>query len=250
MKQIKYLIRICVILAIVQFYACEKLIDHLPGKPKNCRVKRIYFDLQVSTDHYGVFYYNKWGNPDSVIYGHTGTALTNQFFRYNHKQQLIQARFTYEGGGVERLHRYGYTKGVITTDTSYSWPSQEEPEPLHYVNKSIIYFEYDNYGRIIKEKRNLIYPANVTDSFIYQYNSHGNRIYGSNVSFDNYNNIYTTHPIWQFLSRDYSLNNPAQAASYNNFRLPTKFDSPHDFFSSHFFLDRMLNKSVIEYECK
>jgi hypothetical protein len=249
MKKVKYIIRILVVLAIVQIYACEKILDQLPGKPKHCRVKRIFFQGDFSGDHYGNVYYNKWGNPDSVTYSIVGLARGNQYFKYNHKQQMIQARYGYPGIIKEIWHKFVYTNGFITSDTVYTLASSEEPEPLHYVNKLIVHFEYDNYGRMSKEIRELIYPSHHIDTNYYNYDARGNRIYPeTNVTYDNYTNIHVLHPIWQFLSRDYSLNNPINAESYNNFRLPTRFDRLEFFYN--FIDERSIGKSAIEYDCK
>ena len=92
MKRIKYLFNILLVFAIVQICACEKILDQLPGKPKNCRVKRILFQGDFTGDHYGTVYYNKWGNPDSVTYSIIGLARPNEYFKYNNKQQVIQAK--------------------------------------------------------------------------------------------------------------------------------------------------------------
>jgi len=248
MKRIKFFFRILAALLIVQLYACEKILDQLPGKPKNCRIKRIFFAQSWYPAHYGTFYYNKWGNPDSVIYGYVGTAITNKFFKYNKKQQLIEAKFNYSDGNKERWDKFGYKNDFITTDTVYMWPTREEPEPLYYTSKSIWSYEYDYLGRIIKETRNQIYPDLDTQVINYAYDQNGNQIYGSNYDYDNYNNINVLHPIWQFLSRNYSLNNIYHAAAYNNFRLPTKFGS--ETLPDRQFLDRSLVNAEIEYDCK
>jgi len=250
MKRIKFFFRLIAALLIIQIYACEKIIENLPGKPKNCRIKRILYHSGYNGDYYGNFYYNKWGNPDSVIHGYVGLVNTNQYFKYNNKRQLIEAIYGW-GGGKEQWHKFVYTNGIITSDTVYTFASNEEPEPLHYVNKLIVYFEYDNFGRIIKETRDLLYPVRDRNIWTYSYDANGNRNnpYEPNFSYDNYTNIHVLHPIWQFLSRDYSLNNPFHAVSYNNFRLPTKLNSEAGF---NFLVgvERSMAGSEIEYECK
>ena len=250
MKRIKFLFRILAALLIIQIYACEKLIEHLPGKPKNCRIKRILYHSEHNGDYYGNFYYNKWGNPDSVIHGYVALVQSNQYFKYNNKQQMIEAIYGWNGG-KEFWHKFAYTNRIITSDTLYVFPTSEEPEPLHYVNKWIVYYEYDNFGRIIKETRDLIYPIYDRRILTYVYDANGNRNnpYGPNFSYDNYTNIHVLHPIWQFLSKDYSLNNPFTAVSYNNFRLPTKLNSEASF---HFLeiVERSMASAEIEYECK
>ena len=252
MKRINSLFRILFFLAIISAASCEKIIDFLPGKPKNCRIKRIHF-LQNSygyygnTDYYGNFYYNKWGNPDSVIFGFVGLDATNVLLKYNNNKQLIQAKFVYSDGSYERWHKFGYTNGRITTDTIYIWGSNEEPEPLIYYRKFIFQYEYDNSGRIIKK---IMGYGLGEQSF--SYDANGNLISPQGLVYDNYTNIHVLHPVWQFLDCDYNLNNPIPATSYNSFRLPLRFEHEIPMYERprYSFLGRRLDKSVIEYDCK
>jgi hypothetical protein len=43
MTKFKNLFRILFFLAIISAVSCEKIIDFLPGKTKDCRIKRIHF---------------------------------------------------------------------------------------------------------------------------------------------------------------------------------------------------------------
>jgi hypothetical protein len=255
MKKFRNLFRILFFLAIISAVSCEKIIDFLPGKPKNCHIKRIHF-IEYSEDYYadfyyrnyyGNFYYNKWGNPDSVIFGFVSLGFTNVLFKYNNNKQLIQAKFVYSDGSYERWHKFGYTNGRITTDTFYVWGSNEEPEPLTYYRKFIYRYEYDNSGRIIKK---IMGYGLGEQSF--SYDANGNLITQQGLVYDNYTNIHVLHPIWQFLDCDYNLNNPISATSYNNFRLPLRFEHviPRYEGPRYLFLGRQLDKSVIEYDCK
>lgn len=252
MKKSSSLFRILFFLSIISFVSCEKIIDFLPGKTKDCRIKKIHF-VHDSYDYYGDFYYNKFGNPDSVKFGVVTEGLSNLYFKYNNKNQLRQILFRSQSGNLELWFRLGYTKNVITTDTVYVWSSEEEPEPLHYFDKYIMYIEYDDFGRIIKETWvGVARPGNPPNVLNYSYDTNGNKVSGQALSYDNYKNIHTLHPFWQFLDRDYSLNNPIPATSYNNFRLPLAFDQSHppgSFARYHLFY-RSLEKATIEYDCK
>jgi hypothetical protein len=253
MDKIKTFARFAIVALLFLAVSCEKILDNLPGKPKNCRIKRIHF-FENTFDYYGDFYYNKWGNPDSVIFGFVATGYTNLLLKYNNRKQLTQAKFTYTNPLVpyESWHKFGYVNGSITTDTVYIWGSNEEPEPLSYYAKRIDRYEYDNSGRIIKQILDQVYPDYPPTELIYSYDSNGNLITQRGLVYDNYTNIHVLHPIWQFLDRDYNLNNPIEAISYNNFRLPLNFDQqrPSGELAKYTLFGRSLDKSVIEYDCK
>jgi hypothetical protein len=249
-KKFKNLFRILFFLAIISAVSCEKIIDFLPGKSKECRIKRIHF-VQSYSEYYGDFYYNKFGNPDSVMFGFVATGSPNLYFKYNNKNQLRENRFLYSDGFFETWHKYGYSGKVITTDTIYWWGwGDRDPEPGNYYYKAIIYFEYDELGRIIKETYDATDPDYPPSALTYSYDSNGN-LGNYSSSYDRYRNIHTLNPIWQFLTRDYSLNNPIPATSYNNFRLPLTFDEAHPPGSFIYdFMNRSLEKATIEYDCK
>ena len=256
MKQINFCTRFLLIILAVQAISCEKSVEiasEKQSKPKNtkgCQIDRIHF-FEDGSDYYADFYYNKAGDPDSVIFGFVGTGFPNLHFKYNSKRQLTQAKFLYSDRTYETWHKFGYTKGQITTDTVYVWGSDEEPEPEFYYSKSINQYEYDSEGRIIKLILDQVSPDYPPTELIYSYDANGNQIYGENLNYDKYLNIHTLHPIWQFFAKDYSLNNPITAKTYNSFRLPVEFDdpSPDWQFPTHNFFGRSLNKAVIEYDC-
>ncbi len=251
MKAVTILLRSTFALLIIQFIACEKVIDF--ARAKNCRIKKIHFFIQYENADYDVdFYYNKWGDPDSVIINPTQMENPNLYFIYNSKKQLKEFQHAWAFGFPAILHRFGYSRGVITTDTIVSFYTQV---PFH----SITYFEYDRYGRISKST---YIPTGLPPYYIlvntYEYDSEGNLIRPSPyppLTYDHKLNPQQLHPVWQFIARDYSLNNPTTALHYNNFGLPTKFDQPRPslFFNYFSFLGNSLNaldRSEIVYECK
>ncbi len=251
MKRINYIVRPLYIVLILQAFSCEKMIEYLPEEPEECRIKSIHF-FDGSSEYIGNFFYNNWGDPDSVIFGFVGTGFPNLHFKYNNRRQLTQAKFVYSNGEYETWHKFGYTNGQITTDTVYVWGSDEEPEPEFYYSKNINHYKYDSAGRIIMLILDQVSPDYPPTELTYAYDANGNLIYGGDIPYDNYVNIHVLHPIWQFFAEDYSLNNPIAAKAYNSFRLPLEFDnsSPGWEFPTHNFFGRSLNKSVIEYDCQ
>ncbi len=249
MRATKNLLRISFVAILVFLTACEKLIDFIPAKAKNCRIKKIHFIIPGSEDfnsNYDMdFYYNKWGNPDSIIISRPLTANYNRYFLYDNKKQLKRLVEAQDFRFPVLVHRFGYSKDLIISDSTVSFYTQV---PFHTITN----FEYDSHGRISKSTFNFVPPdpyVSVTQTF--QYDSEGNLLNGIG-NYDNKLNPNQLHPIWLFLVRNYSLNNPIHAVQYNNFRLPTKFaESPQsggfEFLGVGFnFLDR----SEIEYDCK
>ncbi len=247
MKIVKTLVRLLVVLFAIQFVACEKIIDFNKAV-KNCRIKKIHFYIQYENADYDMdFYYNKWGNPDSVTLTLLRFENYNLYFIYNNKKQVIVLQEGRNFGQPEILHRFGYTRTLITTDTVDTWAD------FHYIN----YFEYDGHGRIIKST---VVPIDLPPGSgfeeTYQYNGEGNLIRRQPSFYDNKINLQQLHPFWQFIGRDYSLNNPLPAVQYNNFGLPTRFEDhrPGFEFTNNFpFLangSNSLDKSEIFYECK
>ena len=249
LKKPNYFVQLLLIVFIVPATSCEKIMEVLPEQQGTCQIKRIQF-FDGNSNYYGDFYYNASGNPDSVIFGFVHTGFPNLHFKYENGR-LTQAKFIYLDRTYETWHKLGYTNGVITTDTVYVWGSEEEPEPLSYYSKSINRYEYDTSGRIIKLILDQVSPDQPANELTYSYNANGNLITGENMTYDNYFNIHGLHPIWQFFSQDFSVNNPMTAKTYNSFGLPLEFDnsSPDWQFPSHNFFGRNLNKSVIEYNC-
>jgi len=255
MNKSNRLIKLILLLSTLLLGSCQKIVEYWPDHtPPHYRIKSIFFDEWVGP-HIANFYYNKWGNPDSVIFGFVATGRPNFYFTYNKKQQLREIKAFYVNGAYEQWRRVGLNKkGQIVSDTVYNFGGQnQDPEPSNYYSKRIDYYEYDNLGRIIKRTFNSVDPVYepIITNFIY--NADGNLDNPYIVEqYDNNRNLLTLHPIWQFLQCDYSVNNPFPAESYNSYRLPTRFDFPLENFISRFpfFGGRGLEKSEIIYQDK
>ncbi len=237
---------------------CEK-IDQLPSiAPKLCKVTNIVFYEFKGGPYNAKFYYNNYGNPDSVIYERVSTNLPNLLFRYDSKQRIKECLAYYGNtttGPYEIWHKYGYNnRGQVVIDTIYVFGTNGgNPETDPHMGRRISYLSYDVKGRIIKDSLFYRPPENFTPLVkTFQYDSYGNLVKPGMV-YDNYLNLHQLHPIWQMLDRDYSVNNPFAAVSYNNYRLPLEFDQPQSYASSQFpflYPSRGLEKSEITYECR
>ena len=88
----------------------------------------------------------------------------------------------------------------------------------------------------------------------YQYDGQGNLIRQNPSNYDHKLNLQQLHPFWQFIARDYSLNNPIAAVHYNNFGLPDyKFALPvwnspflgNSLICTEYFRKRLMNVSSV-----
>jgi len=253
MEKNNRLLYLILLLGTLLIGSCQKIIEYLPDHtPPHYRIKSIFFDEW--TPHTGNFYYNRWGNPDSVIFGEVATGRPNFYFTYNKKQQLREIKAFYNGGVYEQWRRLGLNhKGQIISDTVYTFGLQnQDPEPANFHSKWIYFYEYDNLGRIIKRTLDFVIPEGQSSVSNFVYNAEGNLDVPYIVEqYDNNRNLLTLHPVWQFLQCDYSVNNPFPAVTYNSYRLPTRFDFPFVNFSHFtFFGGRAMEKSEIIYEDK
>lgn len=200
----------------------------------------------------GLFYYNKRNDPDSVIYQHVSTGYPNLYFYYDKQHSLSEIKANYTNNTYETWHFITWQGQRIIADTIYTWGQIDvRPAPGNYHDKFVCLYEYDVKGRITKETRRYLEPYPYPDWVTtYTYNANGNLDRGASVVYDNYRNPLSLHPLWQFLTRNYSANNAYPATLYNQYRLPVQFDLPYQFPPRMNFLigNRWLDDAKLEYE--
>lgn len=255
-----------VLLCTCVFYSCIKPDFPIPYTP-DCSI------VKLSNDTFGkdsaIISYNSKGNPVSIIRSYVGTGSPNYLFRYDKQNRLTDIVGAYSNPNYfETWHHYVYGKNkggkndLPITDSVYIFGTVGNgplPEPDYY---SLRYtdFTYDSYGRIIKAVEVDVRPYPGTNTLYYHYNSAGNleeittdapagKSMASNISaYDNKVNPHRTHPIWQLIDRDYSVNNPAVAMSYNAYGLPTVIGSAGTFTSLLGYAAE--GELKISYDCK
>lgn len=232
--------------------SCDRADQYLPSQQNlQCRIKKITFE-RSSTPYAGFFYYNKKNNPDSVIYERVHTGLPNLHFYYDKNHKLTELKAVYRNNNYESWHIFTWQGQRIVADTIYTWGQTDiRPAPGNYHDKWVRLFEYDVKGRMIKMTNRYLEPYPYEDWVAtYSYDANGNLDRGPAVVYDNYRNPLSLHPFWQFLTRDYSVNNSYPATVYNQFRLPVQFDLPMQFPSRMYFLmgGRWLDDAKLEYE--
>lgn len=258
------LVKAAIFLLFIPFSGCKKLQDYILKHPgathPDCRITKF-----TSTSNYpqktGIVYYNKFGNPDSVIFDNTSTGQPNMHFFYDKKNRLTDCIGLYSGGSdtaksVFEWNKYIYdSKNRIVGDTTYGFliykPGSLKPIPMDDDEEiefySISHYTLDSKDRIIK--RTITgYPDMRVDSVTYTYGQDGNLIV-PNVQYDNNISFLRTHEIWMLLSFDYSVNNPFIASEYNSKGLPTNF-GPNTPLYNYRFLYTSLKNMIVEYSCK
>lgn len=241
----------CVITSLV-FTACRKDGYH-PDRRSECRIQQLKGDFVNSNDS-AVFAYNTKGDPVSITRTHTATGYPNYLFRYDVHQRLTEYIGIYSDGlHFEFRYRYGYDRNnLIVTDTLYTFGALTDPlATLH--KEGINNYTYDQRKRIIRVD-GVHVPTGTKLVSQYFYNQEGNleRVEapggGNLIKYDNKVNIHRTHPIWQFIDRDFSMNNPFQAVAYNSHGLPVAIQSPPCTFGINF-IDINFMYAEVTYKC-
>lgn len=159
------------------------------------------------------FYYNSLGNPDSITHPNVSTGYPNRQFRYDLLGRLTDYIGPYTNGSFEFWKRFYYDAGgKIVRDTTYIFGTMGA-DPTNYFLKRLNEYQYDAQGRISQVSETWLdygWPPIVTN---YTYDTDGNLV-RPGVTYDKETNAHRIHPIWQFLARDYSVNNPFIASTY------------------------------------
>ena len=261
----KWLFSIVVITLFVQLTSCRKTFKN-DNSPQNseivqsinslltsapiCDVAKITYWNIVDTP-IAKFSYNLDGNPTMVEFSSVGTDRAHLLFRYDEKRRLsdyISPASFEPNTSYAFWYNYIYDrKNRVLVDTGYLFGSiiNNIPQP-NEMYKSSGNYEYDDQGRITKVRRQ--YFQNGVPIYVvvydYAYDSSGNLVgYGP---YDDKVNIHRTNKVWQFIDRNYSMNNPATAVQYNNLGYPLQFIGMNEMIFANWI---NLRQSVIEYQC-
>ena len=244
---------ICLTLIVLTLVACNKVGDFLrsqkDGDIKYCNIKKISFNTGIPRNY--TFTYNAQGYPVSAIVNVTGTAVPNHFFTYDKKQRLVQHAGHYDNGLYEFHTKFLHdAKGRIIRDTAWWWGEIINGEYGPAMGFNVTDYKYDKWDRMIESKLtwfdNSGSPSLITT---YEYDADGNLI-KPNTQYDNKINYNRTNKIWMFINRDYSVNNPFQAASYNQNKLPLNIGQDPEGPNRASFFRLGMDQAVFEYMCK
>jgi hypothetical protein len=234
MKKRSTLVLLGIASLAILFVACRKEINTpdgnevgntpLPTTGTYCRIESIWLNPGSSSQSYWLIAYDEFENPKFITTPLPATGQPFREFKYDGWHRLREYVGDYGNGMFEEWHFYGFDwNGRIGVDTNYVFGKLGE-KPTNYFNRTISMIEYDSQGRIIRVTSHDDHGLNlVTD---YSYDSHGNLI-RPDVTYDNKVNLNRTNDYWMFLLRDYSMNNPMMADSYNAAGYPTVINSPN-----------------------
>jgi len=256
MKKVLVVIPYYVLFVTLLFTACKK-DDHHPCGPQRCQVLQLKGNLGYSDDDSIVINYNNKGNPVSMIKPVPATGFPSYLFWYDKQGRLTDYIGIYMNGDTyEFRHHYVHdNKKRIISDTMHVFGRLSELPFNPGAVSNITNYKYDAQDRIIQSQ--FIVPDNpaYNYTYYYSYNTQGNleKITDNNgtvttFTYDNKVSMVSLHPIWQFLSRDYSRNNPFSASSYNAYGLPTAIDTGSKGFA--YFAGVLYVKVNITYTCR
>ena len=225
MKQ--FSVRLAAATFIISIVSCEKTETKVfrdnKAEVKKCSVTQIIYSSSFGIKDTMVFAYNSFGDPITITHlPFPNTGAPNYVFKYDKKKRLTEMLGLYTDGSSGLFwHKYFYENpgnSNIVVDSTYFFPQFENGALTWYYGASASYLTYDKAGRIIKDSTTYQGTSRVDN---YVYDANGNL---SGRNYDDRTNINQTHTIWMFVNRDYSVNNPFVADSYNSAGLPTRFN--------------------------
>ncbi len=227
----------------------------LPGQVTYCRIESFWERPGAVDQRFRVVGYNEFENPTFISTPFVVTGSPFRTFRYDTWHRMIEYAEPYANGNYNSLHRYGFDlNGRIGVDTMWSMGGYNASGmPDFYLSRTISTLSYDAQGRIIHSSSLTIpgpgFPGTPTSSAnAYTYDAGGN-LEVPGATYDTKMNIYRTNDIWQFLARDYSVNNRLMATAYNATGFPTTINhpTPYAFLNN---TDIRLENSQIGYRCR
>lgn len=209
-----------------------------------CKMRRIY-QVDFNGLASALFSYNKLGNPYSVLYSDGGTGVNDHFFFYDAKNRLKQYDLTWVGYLHEQhFYSHNQTDQIVKDSAIY----RDCCGRTSTINVSTI--EYDLMGRVVKEtivnKFNEFGPSGGIRRPTYTYDSRGNLAVKDwkSSSYDYKINPLRQNAVFQFIFRNYSMNNAAVQPKYNSLGLPLSIKPSNDYFFNE------LETVKIVYDCQ
>jgi len=257
MKKIKvYLPFILFALMAIQISSCKKIEECILKDPcadyKPCNVKSYTFSgVGISYPaNTATFTYDAFGNPLSVTNTVVTSGYPNQQFKYDGLHRLTEYIRPYTNGNFETWSKYIYdASGRIAFDTTWALGAITPTGPANYFQARLTTYTYDGTCRVIKTSAMVLGgEGGGPFVFTYSYDASGNLIQPG-VVYDNKVNIHRTNKVFMFVDRDYSMNNPFTATTYNAFSLPWTISSPAAINPSIYFLLRPIDNSTFVYQC-
>jgi len=237
--------------------SCKKIEREILKDPcadfKFCNIKSYTFPGFSTTysPNTASFTYDAFGNPLTVTNTEVVTGAPNLIFKYDAAHRLSEFIRPYANGTFETWSKYVYdASGKIATDTTYVFGQVTPAGPADYWEARLTTYTYDATCRILKTSSLVIEGENTgTLPFVqtYAYDASGNLI-RPGITYDNKVNIHRSNKIFMFVDRDYSMNNPFTATSYNAYSFPQVINLPKPA-PSIYFLQRFIDQATFVYQC-
>lgn len=242
--------------ALIHFTSCQKKSVTPPKEESNCKITAFTFQQGSAT-----FNYNSFGNPTSVLFSNVGTGNPHGLFRYDIYNRLTDYIGSYSGAtdpnNLPPTMVFEYWNRFVYADNNpASMPIRDTTRAIGlYINGAFGQvsqirtndYSYDTQGRITQiDTREGAFGMSKVN---YVYDANGNLIL-PNVTYDMKRNYRTTSKVLMLIDRNYSVNNPFVATTYNAEGYPTTFPVPP---ASQFYLDNFLRRGVnlktMDYSC-
>jgi len=251
--------RIVLIIGLFQLAGCQKLIDGVfrryNDNPTTCKIDTLRYQVYIDfPSSHAVFYNNRLGDPDSVIYDRHPTWAKGQFyyFKYDQRFRLVGFTANYDRNPDNYFFRHTYVysdEGKIIVDTVRI----REESTTRTIKFEL---QYDAEGRVIAETGHLLQSDRVPEPMIspftilYEYDEQGN-LSGAVDEYGTVVNFLRTSSILMFTERNYSKN-AAGGGNANEQNLPTSFmgSPPNNFLSSPWGVIQQDAPQQIMYDCK
>lgn len=220
-----------------------------PVQPTYCRIESLWENPGASNQRFILVLYNQFENPVAITTPLPTTGHPYRTFKYDSWNRMREYRGEYSNGNYEFWHFYGFDlNGRIGVDTMYTLGAMGPTGPATYFERAISKITYDGQGRIIKVVTDTQISPSHTET-TYSYNGAGNLIHppAAGIIYDNKMNMNRTNDIWQFLNRDYSMNNPFTATAYNSTGFPTVINYSQNIL---WLGEYQLRHSQISYGCR
>jgi hypothetical protein len=230
--------------SLLQFTACKKPDIKPPVDKDVCNITHTVYNF-VGRDIDANFTYNPHGDPLAVDVTFPSTGNPNVIFLYDKHHRLTDYIGPYQKLDPANLpvqiasefwYQYTYADdnpaSLPVADTLHTFSIYNNGIFTEVVPKLVEKYTYDAQGRIVQ-----------VNSTTFNYDTRGNLI-RPNVTYDDKKNFRSTNRIWQFISRDYSVNNNFVATSYNDKGLPTIIPK-----ANTDFIRRIQLLSQIDYSC-
>jgi len=252
---------------VIIFSACQKDLEKvkqqddvmgtpLPGQVTYCRIESIWERPTAPDQVFRVLGYDEFENPRFISTPFVATGSPFYTFKYDLFHRLRQHAEEHSNGTYNRLHRYGINNdGRIGVDTMYALGGYDAMgEPFGYFSRTISMLTYDAWGRIVHSSNTTTsgpgFPMSppIVSANSYTYDVNGN-LEVAGATYDNKMNINRTNDIWQFLARDYSVNNRLMTTEYNATGFPVRINhpEPYNFINSQ---SIRIENSRIGYACR